>query len=117
MKTADLARVPFNPGATHRAGAWTAYDRTQPYGAFRDERVVYHYTTPMLRLDMSTGDVQILSLGWGSVSDQQGVNKVLQAAGVEMRYARNRAGGGPRIVGPHAGSWSTAWYEPPGEVA
>lgn len=36
-------------------------------------------------------------VGWGSVSDQTGVNAALRALGSPMRYSRDRSGGGPRV--------------------
>lgn len=55
-----------------------------------------HYSTKMLEW---TADGQVLGwwAGWGSVSDQQGVNAALSEIGSPMRYHRDARGGGPRV--------------------
>lgn len=112
MRTAQLAigSTPFKDGKTHRAGNWSAFDHIEldpdcdkgPW-AFRD---VYHYRTLMgtfkryLWADPGTawGDwsFEPVSLGWGSVSDAQGMNQVARGFGWVMR--RDARGGGPRWV-------------------
>lgn len=59
-----------------------------------------HYGTEMLRWRYTLGGaVEITGTwtGWGSVSDQTGVNAALDALGSRMRYSRDRRGGGPRV--------------------
>src|SRR5574342_1160750 len=59
---------------------------------------LYHYGTKMLEFTLEYPS-QILGwwAGWGSVSDQQGVNAALSALGSNMRYSRDARGGGPRV--------------------
>lgn len=60
---------------------------------------LYHYGTKMLEFTLEYPST-ILGwwAGWGSVSDQQGVNAALSALGQsKMRYSRDRAGGGARV--------------------
>lgn len=96
MKVRDLATVEHQDGRTHRASSWSAEDTY-------DYRTIYHYTTPMLRIHQyppSWSDgVEMLSVGWGSVTDQQGVNQILQELGSTLIYVRK--GGTPRIMDSH----------------
>lgn len=64
-----------------------------------DIAVLIHYSTAMLRWDVNRpGEtVQVLSIGHGSVSDQNGLNTAFRAFDVPMRYDRDQRGGGPRI--------------------
>lgn len=59
---------------------------------------LYHYGTKMLEFTLEY-PAQILGwwAGWGSVSDQQGVNAALRALGSDKRYSRDQRGGGPRV--------------------
>lgn len=61
---------------------------------------LYHYGTKMLvaHVDYS-GHAAIKETwtGWGSVSDQSGMNAALWALGSNMRYSRDTKGGGPRV--------------------
>lgn len=64
---------------------------------------LFHYGTKMLewRYDLTKLPAGITITGtwtgWGSVSDQTGVNAALRALGSTMRYARDTRGGGPRV--------------------
>ena len=61
---------------------------------------LHHYGTKMLEWETLSGDdVKILGwwAGWGSVSDQTGVNAALRTLGSNKRYSRDRRGGGPRV--------------------
>lgn len=89
--------TPFKAGRTRRAGNWRAEDDTysevgeSPY-PIRD---VYHYGTRMVRYICRDGvwDVERVSLGRGSVSDQGGMRKLIGPFGYRYRRA-----GGARIV-------------------
>jgi len=74
-----------------RVGNWSYFDRLGEDG---DERIVYHYGTEMGRFALADNVWYFVptSVGWGSVSDQQGMNKILANYG--WRYRRN--GGNPR---------------------
>jgi hypothetical protein len=64
---------------------------------------LYHYGTKMLEwrygrrtLPMSI-EITGWWVGWGSASDQEGVNAALRALGSEKHYYRDARGGGPRV--------------------
>lgn len=67
----------------------------------RDEFTVchlYHYSTKMLswRDDYPIDeDVLDYSIGWGSVSDQNGMNQAFRILGIPLYFSRK---GGPEIV-------------------
>ena len=77
-----------------KAHAWQV---TQSNGVCR----LYHYSTCMLVWNVDKPhDPEVLDydLGWGSVSDQGGMNRAFTALGIPLRYDRSISGGGPRIV-------------------
>ena len=61
---------------------------------------LWHHGTLMLSWSVIDGQVHIwsASLGWGSVSDQGGMNRAFRALGAPFHYDRDERGGGPRIV-------------------
>jgi hypothetical protein len=61
---------------------------------------LWHYSTCMLEwLESEAGSTLTrVNTGRGSVSDQNGVNKALRVLGINMRYHRDKRGGGARIV-------------------
>lgn len=84
----------FRPvGRNVRLGNWSLVDIR--HGEY-DERRIYHYDTLMGSfLDVRSGDgweFVPVSTGWGSSSDQQGMNQILRWTG--WTYRRN--GGRPR---------------------
>ena len=97
MKLADINPSysgygkPFKDGKTRRVGNWSFYD------CFRDgymTRVISHRGTVMGEFDSLTGfewGFSPVSTGWGSVSDQNGMNKIMPS---RWRFRRN--GGNPR---------------------
>jgi hypothetical protein len=93
MKLADIGdfvAAPHKSGRRRNVGNWSFVDST-------DCRTVYHYGTLMGAFILNEDDLQTwefapTSVGWGSVSDQQGMNKIL--ANYSWRYRRN--GGVPR---------------------
>jgi hypothetical protein len=81
-----------------RSGKGTAH-------AWRVERdgtvaTLVHYATPMLRWDVRAPREShtVLSTGWGSVSDQNGMNTAFDQLGIPRRYDRDARGGGPRVT-------------------
>ena len=63
-----------------KAGHWEAHrDMT---GHVR----VYHYRTLMFRIHLPTQEVIPISRGWASVSDKQGVGKILRGFGLNLSY-------------------------------
>jgi hypothetical protein len=77
--------------------AWRMVDFRQDDG--RPTRVVYHYGTLMGFFYGShprtpLWEFEPVSTGWGSVSDQGGMNKIL--AGMGWVYRRDAKGGGAR---------------------
>lgn len=114
MKLADIGDIVgtgFCNGRTRKVGNWSFEDSSAyPYGARRTTealrlwklsplnhdfavsvRSVYHYGTLMgafrLTKDEQTWEFTPISTGWGSASDQQGMNKILANYG--WRYRRN----------------------------
>ena len=92
MKLADIGDLnTFQvSGKVRKVGAWSYYDNDDLV------RTVYHYGTEMGQFNYEHGDCVWyfvpVSTGWGSVSDQQGMNKIIANYG--WRYLRN--GGNPR---------------------
>ncbi len=80
-------------GASGVAGAW----RVEVGGGYANEKLVaelWHYGTRMLVWNVnSPDDSEVLDwdTGWGSVSDQNGMNIAFRVLGLPYRY--NRAGG------------------------
>lgn len=75
------------------AGPWRIERR-------RELACLVHYSTPMLEWDVTdpADSMAVLSIGHGSVSDQNGCNTAFKALGVPLRYDRDRKGGGPRVT-------------------
>lgn len=95
MRTEQLSPLftVWKPGKTHRAHAWSAADSSLGGTQVRD---IYHYSTRMGTFT-SHGDqweFHPISVGCGSVSDAQGMNKITRGYGVRMY--RDQRGGGPR---------------------
>ena len=93
MKLADIGNL-LTYGESLRprkVGAWSYWDRMGEDG---DSRIVYHYGTEMGQFHYDEGIWYFVptSVGWGSASDQQGMNKILRDFG--WCYRRN--GGNPR---------------------
>lgn len=105
MRISDLSpRVaPFEDGKTHRASKWSAIDSTADHGVrYRD---VFHYSTLMVRfyslaVDGASWyvDTSRVSVGRGSVSDQQGMNQLIGGWG--FTFTRK---GGARVEHPSLG--------------
>jgi hypothetical protein len=106
----DFVATPHKAGRRQNVGNWSFVDSANPYGASRTKeavrlwklsplnsdfdckvRSVYHYGTLMgafrLTKDEQTWEFTPISTGWGSASDQQGMNKMLANYG--WRYRRN----------------------------
>lgn len=90
MKLADIGDLTTfrSSGKVRKVGRWSFYDNDNT------ERVVYHYGTEMGRFvnhheyrHLDSWYFVPTSVGWGSVSDQQGMNKILK--GFRMVYRRN----------------------------
>lgn len=94
MKLADIGnlatfRSPWT-GKVRKVGNWSFYDNCDGV------RTVYHYGTVMGEFHYEHGDsvwyFVPVSTGWGSASDQQGMNKILK----EFGWCYRRNGGNPR---------------------
>lgn len=87
MKLADIGDLTTfrSSGKVRTVGRWSFYDNDNM------ERTVYHYGTEMGRFQYepseSNWEFFPISTGWGSVSDQQGMNKILKGFG--WVYRRN----------------------------
>jgi hypothetical protein len=81
MRTEAIVEAARNKGtAKASGGAWHALLRGD--GAV----TVRHYATDMIEI-FPNGDVIPLSRGWGSVSDKQGINKILRYERTGVVYA------------------------------
>lgn len=79
-------------GKAGTAGAWRTSMWTD--GTGRKTATLHHYSTAMLRWDVaqpSNPDVLDYSTGWGSVSDQGGMNTAFRVLGLPLYFSR--AGG------------------------
>lgn len=65
-----------------------------------DIAILVHYSTAMLRWDVRAPATSytVLSIGHGSVSDQNGVNTFFRLFDVPCRFDRDQRGGGPRVT-------------------
>jgi hypothetical protein len=84
--------TPFKDGTVRKVGEW----RYEDFSDLVDVRQVFHYDTLMGQFEDSPQfgwTFEPISTGWGSASDQQGMNKIM---GNEWHYYRN--GGDPRYV-------------------
>lgn len=83
------------------AGAWrvTRVVNSEGSALIDDVFQLWHYGTCMLEWHESEMGATLtrVNTGWGSVSDQNGVNKALRVLGMNMRYRRDARGGGPRV--------------------
>lgn len=98
MSLSDIINRTFEyrPGV---AGAWRTEILSDDDTAAIAE--LYHYNTMMLRWRISTpADSAYLdwSLGWGRVSDQQGMNQAFSILGLPYYYSRR---GGAQILSLH----------------
>ena len=86
MKLADIGDLTnfSSSGKVRKVGRWSFYDNDNM------ERTVYHYGTEMGRFyyEPSVGNWEFFPIlvGWGSVSDQQGMNRIIANYG--WRYSR-----------------------------
>lgn len=78
------------------AGAWRI-DRctTGNYSPEYPRCTLVHYSTGMVTWHGTT--LVDYATGYGSVSDQNGVNTAMRVLGFPYRYRRDARGGGPRI--------------------
>ena len=63
-----------------RAGNWSAHRDGTGFVS------VYHYQTIMFRIYLPTQEVVPISRGWASISDKQGVGKILKGFGLNLSY-------------------------------
>ena len=76
-----IHRAISSPRRQATAGNWSAHrDDYSPYVS------VFHYRTLMFRIHLPTQEVIPISRGWASVSDKQGVGKILRGFGLNLSY-------------------------------
>lgn len=95
---ASIKEIIANPKDGRRAGSNNSW-RIERIGV--DTWELWHYSTLMLRwcnLDPNRNEVLHASIGIGSVSDQGALNTAFKVLNVDLRFDRDRKGGGPRIV-------------------
>lgn len=96
--------------ASASSGRWRARLRYHQDGT-ATVYVEHHGTTMVIaHLDRNGNappDKVVFDLGWGSKSDQTGVNKVIRDIGLGrvFYYSRDQRGGGPRIT-RRGGQWN-----------
>ena len=92
--------VPWHDGQVLNASSWWAWDgwTEDPDGSRIMRRRIMHWKMTMLFFEARNGvwEAVPVSIGWGSASDQQGINKILY--GTYIHYRRDERGGGPRYV-------------------
>ena len=99
----DLASEPFGHGQHKVKSTWSFRDSDMGMNIDSSHigaRIFCHYSTPMLRAIYVDGEfynLEPLSTGRGSVSDQAGMNTLFQHYGSAYRYYRDAKGGGPRV--------------------
>jgi hypothetical protein len=117
----DFVAVPHKSGKRRNVGNWSFVDSTNDaFGVrrtpeavrlwnlsplnrsfFGEIRSVYHYGTLMgsfiLGKDEKTWEFTPISVGWGSASDQQGMNKILANYG--WKYRRNNGDARYEVIG------------------
>ena len=96
MKLQDMSPTvtKFKRNRTKKLGAWTFIDTVDDFSIHRE---VFHYGTLMGEFykyddEASSWQFAPLSTGWGSASDQQGMNKLIS----EFGWVFRRNGGQPR---------------------
>lgn len=104
MKIADMSPsvTPHKKGRTGKASSWSFVDDVDTMGRVRR---VYHYETLMCEYDGSYDDnwfLGVVSIGEGSVSDQNGMNELLAQNGSVVRFKRDKAN--PRYVNTITGA-------------
>jgi hypothetical protein len=77
---AEAARTSRTGTAQASGGAWHA--TLTESGSV----IIGHYATSMMEIQ-DDGSVIPISRGWGSVSDKQGINKILRYEGAGVLYA------------------------------
>lgn len=84
MKVADINPihgVDWKEGQTRKASTWTMVDSVHCHHL--PIREVFHYSTLMgrfVKVNDSWG-FEPISIGWGSVSDQKGINQMVDGLG------------------------------------
>jgi hypothetical protein len=111
MKVQDLAPTvtPFTEYKSFKASSWSSTDDYEWMdGVQICVRQIFHYDTLMAEFhsawdaeakEWDAWTTKVVSTGWGSVSDQKGMNQLLTAVGSAMRYSRK--GGQGNYVAPN----------------
>jgi hypothetical protein len=92
IESMSVTMTPFKDGVTKNVGKWSFRDDYENGFCYRN---VYHYDT-LMGVFYTTGaqwQFAPLSVGRGSVSDQNGMNKIFKDFGWSFR----RNGGKPRM--------------------
>ena len=97
----------FRPvGRNVRVGNWSLEDVR--HDGYDERRIVHHGTHMGSFVDIRQGDgfsFVPVSTGWGSASDQQGMNRILSGTG--WKYRRN--GGRPRYEHVNGMAFGVSW--------
>jgi hypothetical protein len=83
MNQSNLIKEAIKKGKEVEAGAWWGYLSEDRWGQWV---TVGHYNTKLLRVSTDFNTVQPLEEGWGSISDKQGIRKILKGIEVELSY-------------------------------
>lgn len=109
MKRSDISPihgVDWKEGQSRKASSWIMVDGVNhnPLGNPGCQiREVFHYSTLMGRFvrevdtegNVGRWEFQPISIGWGSVSDQQGMNDILRGC---SGWYYSRKGGNPQYI-------------------
>lgn len=97
MKLADIGNMATfgkSSGRVRKVGNWSYYDNCEGV------RIIFHYGTVMGRMVFAWDGTEYrwvfepVSTGWGSVSDQAGMNKIIRSYG----WYYSRKGGNAQYV-------------------
>jgi len=86
LESISVTRTPFNDGVGRNVGNWSFVDRND--GNFSYRQIFHHGTLlgEFYRVPFrDSWNFKPLSTGWGSASDQQGMNKILKDFGWKFR--------------------------------
>ena len=95
LEAIDPKLTPWREGQSRKVSTWRFFDRLGVDDSRSAQREVWHYSTLMGVFAYESGEWRFypVSTGWGSVSDQSGINKITKGYG--FRYVRK---GGARYV-------------------
>lgn len=98
MRLENFGELPYNGDSARKFGNWTVRDigDFDTDGTGNIYRSAYYYGTRMLilvrRRFATEWTVDEANIGWGSASEQKGVNRILRGAGITTHNYRRNGG-------------------------